>query len=149
MDYGQIPNFKLGSPNLSASEWAAPVKNEHDRRALGGSAIGNMTPEKRPDLPDFTNPESAPVLGQITSPLPPGYQESTLNPDITAQDATPADASLVTLRQKAKSHQKFTPADAKIVDAVISDFEKTGDISNLYEQIRTDDSLATSTGNEH
>ncbi len=125
-------NFELDQFNLNTNEWnlsnpESSMSQQPERtERLGSSAIAGAIHEQPP------------VLGQITPTFPPGYDPAPSPTPETVQEAVQETANLATIRQKLQADRGLNSADVKIIDSVVADLNRSGDIDNFYEQIRAD-----------
>ncbi len=125
-------NFELDQFNLNTNEWnlsnpESSMSQQPERtERLGSSAIAGAIHEQPP------------ILGQITPTFPPGYDPAPSPTSETARETAQETVNLATIRQKLQTDRGLNSTDIKIIDSVVADLNRSGDIDNFYEQIRTD-----------
>ena len=124
MDYGKEQKFDLDKYNLDTNEWS--YSPERDARTLGSKIISSSEAEVHPA------PAPDPSL------MPPGFsQEPSMPSPAQASPESSTNSPIAPLVQKARSSEKITFQDAKIVEtSVNSELNQTGDIASVYEEVR-------------
>ena len=129
-------NLDLSNPETS---WDQPIPTEHDKKAIGSSALNPVELSMPPSTQEITPP-----LGEITEhslqpEAAPKFYQFPLEQNTTDKttDANIVEESIATGLESVKTTDKLTEESVKATDEFINQFEKGKiNLENFYDVSR-------------